>query len=88
MKNHSSSRQYPRKDTHGKRDGVDEPVDEGMEPDSKHRNEAYRVMGVHSLIAYKRIDEPVKQVQTQVPREQVEGGVCIHGKCLRNEVKE
>ena len=78
MKDHAGGCQHAGEDTHGKRDGVNESVDEGVEPNAQHGDEPDIIMCVRRLIAHKRVDEPVKQMQAQIPGEQVDVGIRIH----------
>ncbi len=60
MKNHTGGCQYSGKDTDSEGNGINEPVDEGMEADPKHGHKADFVLRIRSFIAHKSVDEPIK----------------------------
>jgi len=60
MKNHAGGCQQSGENTDGECDRVNKPVDEGVESDAKHGDEADPVLLIRAFVADKGIDEAIK----------------------------
>jgi len=75
VKDHTGGSQHPGEDTHGEGDGIDKPVDKGVKPDSQHGHETDIIVCIRSLITHKRIDESIKEMQSEIPTQKIERSI-------------
>ena len=59
-----------------------------MEADSQHGYKSDPILLIWTFVTDKGIDEAIKQMQADVPGEQVDGRMRIHWKSLRDNMQE